>query len=471
LFKRFSIDFVIFSIFLDACLVGIALKIAYLIRPQMSILSSFINDLPTPPALPIYLYIVFPVIWVLVFLFFSVYDSNKNFRVTDELSSIFWSSLLASTVIAGLLFLSYREVSRILFLTFIVISIFLLTFYRLFFRVLYRNGLKGSVKARRILIAGAGQVGLQMEKKVNDFKNLGLEIVGYVDDNPKLLKSKLPILGTLSDTFFLVKQYQIDDVILALPRSAYEKANKLVGELHALPVRIWVIPDYFALALNRAVILEFAGLPMIDLRAPAINDYQRLGKRIFDLAIAVPAVILLSPFFLIISIWIRLDSRGPAFYTSDRIGENGKTFRMVKFRSMVTGAEKRLHEVARYDEKGNLIHKTPNDSRITHAGKFLRRTSMDELPQLFNVLKGDMSLVGPRPELPQLVEKYEPWQRKRFAVPQGMTGWWQVNGRSDKPMHLHTDEDLYYIQHYSIWLDLQILLKTVWVVLRRKGAY
>jgi len=210
---------------------------------------------------------------------------------------------------------------------------------------------------------------------------------------------------------------------------------------------------------------------MIDLRAPAINDYQRLGKRIFDLAIAVPAVILLSPFFLIISIWIRLDSRGPAFYTSDRIGENGKTFRMVKFRSMVTGAEKRLNEVARYDEKGNLIHKTPNDSRITRAGKFLRRTSMDELPQLFNVLKGDMSLVGPRPELPQLVEKYEPWQRKRFAVPQGMTGWWQVNGRSDKPMHLHTDEDLYYIQHYSIWLDLQILLKTVWVVLRRKGAY
>ena len=117
------------------------------------------------------------------------------------------------------------------------------------------------------------------------------------------------------------------------------------------------------------------------------------------------------------------------------------------------------------------MYKRPDDPRVTRVGRVLRRTSLDELPQLFNVLLGEMSLVGPRPELPNLVEKYELWQRKRFAVPQGMTGWWQVNGRSDKPMHLHTEEDLYYVQNYSIWLDLQILVKTVWVVLRRKGAY
>jgi lipopolysaccharide/colanic/teichoic acid biosynthesis glycosyltransferase len=113
----------------------------------------------------------------------------------------------------------------------------------------------------------------------------------------------------------------------------------------------------------------------------------------------------------------------------------------------------------------------PDDPRVTRVGRFLRRTSLDEIPQLFNVLKGEMSLVGPRPEMPNLVEKYDLWQRKRFTVPQGMTGWWQVNGRSDKPMHLHTDEDLYYVQNYSIWLDLQIIFKTIWVVLRRKGAY
>jgi lipopolysaccharide/colanic/teichoic acid biosynthesis glycosyltransferase len=154
-----------------------------------------------------------------------------------------------------------------------------------------------------------------------------------------------------------------------------------------------------------------------------------------------------------------------------RVGENGGKFRMIKFRTMLVGAEKMQHMVEKLDPDGNLIYKTPDDPRVTRVGRFLRRTSLDELPQLFNVFKGEMSLVGPRPEMPELVEKYDLWQRKRFAVPQGMTGWWQINGRSDKPMHLHTEEDLYYVQHYSIWLDLQILVMTLWVVLRGKGAY
>ncbi len=158
-------------------------------------------------------------------------------------------------------------------------------------------------------------------------------------------------------------------------------------------------------------------------------------------------------------------------FRQQRVGENGRLFTMYKFRSMVVNAEELQEQVNEVDEEGHIIHKKPNDPRVTRVGRFIRRYSLDELPQLFNVLKGDMSLVGPRPELPWLVEKYEPWQRKRFAVPQGITGWWQVNGRSDKPMHLHTEDDLFYIQNYSLWLDLLILWKTVWVVLRGKGAY
>jgi len=138
---------------------------------------------------------------------------------------------------------------------------------------------------------------------------------------------------------------------------------------------------------------------------------------------------------------------------------------------MVVGADKMAADLVRHTEGGQVTYKRRDDPRITRVGKFLRRTSLDELPQLFNVLKGEMSLIGPRPELPWLVDLYEPWQRKRFAVPQGITGWWQVNGRSDKEMHLHTEDDLYYIQHYSLWLDVQIMLKTVLVVLRGKGAY
>jgi lipopolysaccharide/colanic/teichoic acid biosynthesis glycosyltransferase len=144
---------------------------------------------------------------------------------------------------------------------------------------------------------------------------------------------------------------------------------------------------------------------------------------------------------------------------------------MIKFRTMRLNADQQLQQIMQKDKDGNLVHKRPDDPRVTKIGKFLRKTSLDELPQLFNVIKGDMSLIGPRPELPELVNLYEPWQRKRFTVPQGVTGWWQVNGRSDKPMHMNTQDDLYYIQHYSIWLDLQILLKTILVVIRGRGAF
>jgi lipopolysaccharide/colanic/teichoic acid biosynthesis glycosyltransferase len=173
----------------------------------------------------------------------------------------------------------------------------------------------------------------------------------------------------------------------------------------------------------------------------------------------------------LVALAIRLEGRGPILYCPMRVGENGRLFRMYKFRTMVVGADKLQARVTHQDDQGREIHKIPDDPRVTRVGRFLRRKSLDELPQIFNVIRGEMSLVGPRPEMPELVDKYEPWQRKRFVVPQGMTGWWQVNGRSDRPMHLHTEDDLYYVQHYSIWLDLQILFRTVWVALRGKGAY
>jgi exopolysaccharide biosynthesis polyprenyl glycosylphosphotransferase len=327
------------------------------------------------------------------------------------------------------------------------------------------------MQKRLVLIAGAGEGGQQLSRQIRGQPYLGLQVVGFLDDVPRYHTDAL-VLGSLGQVREVVQREKVDDVVIALPRSEDDRLNRLVAELHDLPVKVWIIPDYFSLALHRASVDEFAGIPMLDLRAPALSEYQRMLKRGFDIlvtGVCLPFVLLIMG---VIAVLIKLDSPGPVFYRQKRAGENGKVFEMIKFRSMVKDADRLRHLVEKVDEEGRLIqNKSAEDPRITRVGGFLRRTSLDEWPQLFNVLRGDMSLVGPRPELPYLVDRYELWQRKRFAVPQGMTGWWQINGRSDKPMHLHTEEDLYYVQHYSLWLDLQILFKTVWVVLRGKGAY
>jgi len=298
-----------------------------------------------------------------------------------------------------------------------------------------------------------------------------LALVGFLDDNPEIREAHPYILGSLDEVRNVVTQMQVDDVVVALPMAKQERLVWVVSVLHDLPVKVWVIPDYFSLALHKAQVEEFGGIPMLDLRAPALSEYQRMVKRAFDLVVTLLAMPVILPVIGICALAIHLDSPGPIFFRAKRVGENGKLFDMIKLRTMVENAEQLRNLVEKVDQKGNLVCKSADDPRITRVGKFLRRTSLDEFPQFFNVMRGEMSLVGPRPEQPYLVEQYKLWQRKRFAVPQGLTGWWQINGRSDRPMHLHTEDDLYYVQHYSIWLDIEILFKTVWVTLRGKGAY
>jgi len=322
-----------------------------------------------------------------------------------------------------------------------------------------------------VLIIGAGFIGQELEKQIIAVPNSGLKIIGFLDDDPEKARENQKIIGVLENAHTIVKQQAVDDVVFALPMRAYEMVQRLVGDLHDLPVKVWVIPDYFSLALHKAKIDEIAGIPMLDLRAPALTDFQRLVKRVFDIFISAMSLVLTLPLLGLIALAIRLDSPGPILYRQERVGENGRLFKMLKFRTMIINAEQLAHLAEWTDDHGNIIHKRSDDPRITRVGRFLRRFSLDEIPQLVNILKGDMSWVGPRPELPTLVEKYKPWQRTRFAVPQGLTGWWQINGRSDRPMHLNTEDDIFYVQNYSFLLDLQILLKTVWVVLKGEGAY
>jgi exopolysaccharide biosynthesis polyprenyl glycosylphosphotransferase len=202
-----------------------------------------------------------------------------------------------------------------------------------------------------------------------------------------------------------------------------------------------------------------------------LTQTERVIKRAFDITVSGLLILMALPVLAIVALAIKLTSPGPVLFLQERVGENGRLFKIYKFRSMVVDAEKLQDSVNETDSEGHTIHKRRNDPRVTGIGRIIRKTSLDELPQLFNVLKGEMSLVGPRPELPWLVAQYEDWQYQRFNVPQGITGWWQINGRSDKPCHLNTDQDIYYVRHYSLWLDIKILALTLPALLKGKGAF
>lgn len=467
--RRFSVNFAIFSMIADAGLTYLALHLAVTIRP---FLPTFPFLVPVKQiTLPQILYILVPAVWVLTFLLSSVYDPKRIYKITDEIQTIVIAEALAVMVVAGILYLGFREFSRWLFVTFVIINFLFIISWRVLLRISFHVWQRPS-RERRVLIVGAGKTGRNVGSLMQNHQWAGLNLVGYLDDDFRKKQEGLPILGNVTNVRQIVKNHRIQDVVVALPQRAYGQINKLTITLHDLPVHVRVVPDYFSLALYRASVDDFGGIPMINLRDPALNDVQRLVKRIFDLTVGGIIVFLLLPILLVISLLIKLDSKGTIIFRQERVGENGRIFKMYKFRTMEPNADENREQVTEVSADGRILfHKSPNDPRITHIGRILRRTSLDELPQLFNVLKGDMSLVGPRPELPWLVDQYELWQRKRFAVPQGMTGWWQVNGRSDKPLHLNTEDDIYYVQNYSIWMDIYILLKTPWVVLRGKGAY
>jgi exopolysaccharide biosynthesis polyprenyl glycosylphosphotransferase len=468
--RRFSTNFAVFSIAFDLVVVALSLWGVNQLRPLLNVFP-FTKPIPVPPPIPSLMYFTFPLIWVVIMLAFSVYDGRKNIRIVDEFANLTLGSLMSGITLAGILYLSYRDTSRVTFLVFIVTTYFLLILWRVVVRLFYRQRNEQGGLNTRVLIVGAGPVGRDIEARIKEQSHLDVVLSGFLDDDVQKREDFPEILGIPNDIRKIIQKDHVTDVVVALPTRAFEKVNSLVKELDDMPIKVWIVPDYFSLSLHHTEMHDFLGIPMLDLRAAALTEFQRMIKRIFDLLITTGILIFALPVMGIVAILIWLMDGKPILFTQQRVGENGKVFKIYKFRTMVRNAETLQKQVETLDIQGELIHKTKNDPRITSLGRFLRRLSLDELPQFFNVMRGNMSLVGPRPELPYLVELYQPWQRKRFSVPQGMTGWWQIHGRSDKPMHLHTEDDLYYIQNYSIWLDVQILMQTVWIILRGKGAY
>ena len=405
-------------------------------------------------------------VWLVVFTALSVYDMKYILNQFDRAQPIFVAITGAVFVFAGLAYFFFRDLSRFLFLYFYILdAIFLVGWRKLAFHFLKENAFRGLQPRHRILIVGQGQLAKDVSSAIQAFAWSGLELVGFVSEKPNGV-------ATVETIKRKVAELEVDEVIFALPPGHQQLLQKLVYQLQPLSVNLRLVPDVIDLVFVRATIEDFAGLPLIGLRQPAISTFDRLVKRVFDIVATSLLLILSLPLVLLIIALIKFGSKGPVFYSAQRIGEGGKIFNMYKFRTMVVDADQRETELLVQDNGTIGFDKQPDDPRVTRIGRFLRRTSLDELPQLLNVLKGDISLVGPRPELPWLVDRYEPWHYQRFAVPQGMTGWWQVKHRDKQQEYdVRVEDDLFYIHNYSFLLDLRILWLTVGAIFRRDGAY
>lgn len=324
--------------------------------------------------------------------------------------------------------------------------------------------------ARKLMI-GCGDFAAAVveQMKKNPLVAAGLE--GMLSLPGERCTAELPYLGEITDLKRLLIEHGFDEVILAHPSPSEETILQIIYECRKEQVQFELVPPFWHLLRGRVQVEPIGDVRTIAFADLALKGWQRIAKRMMDLILSTMLLIMLSPVFVLIAIAIKLTSSGPVFFLQERIGRNGRKFKMIKFRSMYQDAEKRLQEFLDKSDAKGPIFKMKRDPRITSVGRFLRRFSLDELPQIINVFLGDMSLVGPRPPLEREVTQYERWQLRRIDVTPGMTGLWQVSGRSDLPFDKMVQLDIYYIEHWSIWLDLKLLILTIPAVISGRGAY
>ena len=440
----------------DTLIVTAGLLLSWYLRLNLGI-GAFIPEEDVAP--PLWLFAVASLLWFIGLWQARVYQPQTSIYTYARRLTI--GHTIAALLFLGTVYIAYRDFSRLQAFYLIVLVFALLLLHR---GLLWLVSDPASEK-RRVLVIGTDTHAREVGEKVNAHEWANLTLVGYLRGNGEPEAEAAPVLGGLAELSAVIEQQRVGEVIVAVrwfDDAVFAQVAKITQLLQDRAVNIRLAPDYSDLAYFHLSTEDFDGIPLIAVRSEILSPAQRLAKRLFDIAMSLGVLLLTWPLFVFIMLAIRLDSPGKAVFRQARVGQYGRPFGMYKFRTMAF-TEPPLPERGRPKQRDN--------PHVTRVGRFLRRTSLDELPQFINVLRGEMSIVGPRPELPEFVEKYEWWQRKRFELPQGITGWWQINGRADKPMFENTEDDLYYISHYSLWLDMQIVLRTVLVVLTGRGAY
>lgn len=397
----------------------------------------------------------------IVFYTMGLYERKNRISGLLETKTVLRAVSFTWLLVMALSFLAKYDYSRIMVILLLVISVCFLSLGRLFIRHLKLKELAKGKGVLRLAIIGAGKPGRKIQAELEVYTHFGFQVVGFIDDFVKQREgSPIRILGRTKDLSRIIEAHKIDEVYIADPSISYESVLELINSCENSGVRFKVVSGLFEIVTGGIDIEEIEGVPSLDMTKKSDNIFYVFTKRLLDIIFALIGLIVFSPIWILIAIGIKLDSPGGVIFAQDRVGKDGEIFKMWKFRTMYSGVK-----------NADFAPKSNNDSRVTKFGRFLRKTSLDEVPQFLNVLIGNMSLVGPRPEMPFIVEKYSLWQRKRLEVKPGITGLWQILGRKDLPLHENIEYDFYYIKNRSLFLDIVIILKTVLVVLSAKGAY
>jgi exopolysaccharide biosynthesis polyprenyl glycosylphosphotransferase len=416
---------------------------------------------------------------LLWWLIFDVQDAYRGQRYTsflNELKLIFRTIFFGTVTLTIIGYvLKIQLPPRSLFAIFLIVNVILLTLGKSFIHYLAEYLRLKGINRKSVLVVGAGSQARQFIQRIRQSADWDLDLIGFIDKDKKRVGSKFcgaEVLGTPEDMQRIMHQWAIDEVVFALPSYALEETQDLLALCEQEGVKTVIVSNFFSGLISKVQAEVIHGMPILTYSTAPLKEWQLLAKRFVDIVSSLTLLVIFFPLMVIIAILIKITSRGPVFYRWQVVGLNKKRFTGYKFRTMVQNADELKKQLLDRNEMNGVVFKIKKDPRVTLIGHFLRKFSLDELPQLWSVLRGDMSLVGPRPPLVSELEQFESWHRRKLSVKPGMTCLWQISGRSKiRDFNDWVRLDLEYIDNWSLWLDFKILLKTIPVVLLGRGAH
>ncbi len=412
--------------------------------------------------------------WLLASWIFQVYDIYRIRPLGSELGRVLRAGVATGVAITALGFLAkqQQDLSRLFLMIYMSLSMAMLITSRMAVRVTARSARRRGLNGHVYAVVGGGELAEQMVERFASHPQWGYSFAGHILIGPQAPGPRGGrVLGRLAELETILQEHVVDEVVFAVTRDQMNDIEDPIAACEELGVGVRVCLDMFHSGPARMAVEDVGGLPTLALTRTPTSAIGLTMKRTFDLGVSTVALLLLSPVLVATAIAIKLDAPGPVFFRQRRVGQNGRTFNMLKFRSMYADAEKRLESLRAFNEMSGPVFKMTNDPRITKVGRFIRRTSIDELPQFWNVLRGEMSVVGPRPPVPAEVKQYKRWQRRRLSVKPGITCTWQVSGRNEINFDQWMELDLAYIDNWSLWHDVRIVAQTIPAVLKARGAH